>query len=42
MTVSVFGKLCVNNSTNKMFVAQGSLNTSAWISTDGVTTVTPS
>jgi len=36
-----FGKLCVNSSTNKMFVAQGSVNTSTWISVDGATTITP-
>jgi hypothetical protein len=36
-----YGKKCLNTSTNTLFIAQGSLTTSAWISVDGVTTITP-
>jgi hypothetical protein len=36
------GRQCYNTSTNKMFIAQGAVNTSTWISVDGATTVTPS
>lgn len=35
------GKQWNNTSTNKLFIAQGSVNTSTWISVDGVTTITP-
>ncbi|HEY2685868.1 MAG TPA: hypothetical protein VGI93_20330 [Steroidobacteraceae bacterium] len=36
------GKMANNTSTNKAFIAQGSVNTSTWISVDGATTITPS
>jgi hypothetical protein len=35
------GRQCLDNSTNKLFIAQGATATSSWISVDGVTTITP-
>ena len=35
------GKMAYNTTTNKLFVSQGVLSTSNWISVDGVTTITP-
>jgi hypothetical protein len=37
-----YGKECIDSSTGKVFVSQGPNPTSSWISTDGVTTITPS
>jgi hypothetical protein len=36
-----FGRLAYNTSTAVLFVAQGSTDVSAWVSVDGVTTITP-
>lgn len=41
-TVGKFaGRQATNTSSNRTFIAQGSLNTSVWISTDASTTLTP-
>lgn len=36
-----YGKRCVDSSTNKLFIAQGSTAISTWISVDAATTITP-